>query len=52
MFAEGVVAELRTTSYVTFVIAVATVTAVVLTALTVSMIFPIDTTRCRRIRIS
>ena len=50
--AEGVVAELRTPIYVTFVIAVAT-------ALTVRMIFAIDTvmmttaavTRCRRIRI-
>lgn len=48
--AEGVVAELPTPFYVTFVIAVGTVAAVILAALTVRMIFAIYT-RCRRIRI-
>jgi hypothetical protein len=37
--AEGVVAELPTPFYVTFVIAVGTVAAVILAALTVRMIF-------------
>jgi hypothetical protein len=53
---QGAVAELRTAFYVTFVIAVATIAAVMLTAFTVTMIFAINTvmmttaafTRCRR----
>ena len=56
---EGAVAELRTTYYVTFVIALVTVATVMLAVLIVKMIFAIDTVmvttassdRSRRIRI-